>query len=152
MKKLISWMKWFICHMHHHNSTVHLYIQYLLFHFGQSDLLIPLVLFSIFKWLAETWDGLLEFPLLSVDPLYISWSKLLVLQEVLQFISLMFQGLQMTDCRKTEGGKKTCICMKSDPISSSDWKEIIKPTCERSSFTHPGNHVQLWNWILFNYY
>ncbi len=67
-----------------------IYLRYLFFHFGQSDLLVPLVLFSIFKRLAETGDGLLEFPLLSVDPLYISWSELLVLQQVLQFILLMF--------------------------------------------------------------
>lgn len=63
---------------------------YLLFHFGQSDLFIPLVLFSIFQRLAESGDGLLEFPLFSVDSLHISWSKLLVLQEDLQFIPLMF--------------------------------------------------------------
>lgn len=67
-----------------------MYIQYLVIHFGQNNLLIPLVLLSIFKRLAETGDGLLEFSLLSVDPLNISWSKLLVLQEVLQFILLMF--------------------------------------------------------------
>lgn len=62
---------------------------YILLHFGQSDLFVPLVLFGIFQRLGETGDGLLEFPLLSVDSLHISRSKLLVLQLDLQSVSLV---------------------------------------------------------------
>lgn len=63
---------------------------HLLLDFGQSDLLVPLVLFGIFQRLVEAGDGLLEFPLLSVDPLHISRSKLLVLELDLQGIPLVF--------------------------------------------------------------
>lgn len=55
------------------------------------------MLLSVLQRLGETGDGLLKFPLLSVDPLDISWSKLLILQEVLQFIPLMFQSFQVAD-------------------------------------------------------
>lgn len=50
-----------------------------LFSFGQSDLLVPLVLLCVFKRLGEAADGLLELPLLPVDALNIGWSELLVL-------------------------------------------------------------------------
>lgn len=50
-----------------------------LFGFGQSDLLVPLVLLCLFKRLGEAADGLLELPLLPVDPLNVGWSELLVL-------------------------------------------------------------------------
>lgn len=73
------------------------YKQYLLFHVGQSDLLVPLVLFSVFERLAEAGDGLLQLSLLSVDPLHIGWSELLVLQLVLEIITLVFQNLQVAD-------------------------------------------------------
>lgn len=63
---------------------------YLLLHFGQGDLFIPLVLLPIFQGLVQTGDGLLDFPLLSVDSLHVSRSELLVLQLDLQGVPLMF--------------------------------------------------------------
>lgn len=57
-----------------------------LFGFGQSDLLVPLVLLRLLERLAEAGDGLLELPLLSVDPLHVGWGELLVLELELQLL------------------------------------------------------------------
>ncbi|MEQ2170511.1 hypothetical protein GOODEAATRI_000886, partial [Goodea atripinnis] len=62
---------------------------YRLLHFRQSNFFVPPMLFGVLKRLAETGDGLLKLALLSVDPLHVRWSKLLVLQEVLKLVPLM---------------------------------------------------------------
>lgn len=88
---------------------------YLLLGFGQSDLLVPLVLLSILKRLAQTADGLLEVPLLPGDPLHISRSELLILQLKLQFSSLLYEGLNMTGYGNREEKGADGYWIRSDP-------------------------------------
>lgn len=74
------------------NST-----KYLFLHSWKGNFFIPFMLLSFLKRLAETSNGLLQFPFLSVNPLNVSWSKLLILQLLLKNILLTVQGLQKTD-------------------------------------------------------
>lgn len=61
-----------------------------LFGFGQSDFLVPLVVLRLFERLGEAGDGLLELPLLSVDPLHVGRSELLVLELELELLVVVF--------------------------------------------------------------
>lgn len=60
-----------------------------LFGFGQSDLLVPLVLLCLFQRLGEAAEGLLELLLLPVDPLNVGWRELLLLVLELEFEPLV---------------------------------------------------------------
>lgn len=76
--------------------------KYLFLDFGEGDLFVPRVLLDLLQRHAQTGDGVLELVLLPVDPLHVGRGELLVLQDVLQSVTLLLQGLQVTACRWKE--------------------------------------------------